>query len=54
MKYFYIKYVKIKDIEAYEKLGWRVKDATKPCHHCFYAKTMRYYGDIDPPPEPPN
>ena len=51
-KYFYVRYVQHQNIPSYEKLGWKVEDAKDPCHHCYYAKTMKYYGDLDPPPEP--
>jgi len=52
MKYFYIRYVHHNLISEYEKLGWKVKDQSTPCHHCYYGKPMKYYGDQDPPPEP--
>jgi len=52
MSTFFIKYVKIRDIPEYEKFGWKIVDGPEPCHHCYYAKIMRYYGELDPPPEP--
>jgi len=52
MTHFYTRYVRYKDIKAYEKLGWRVHDPKNPSHHCHYAKIMKYTGDQEPPPEP--
>lgn len=48
MSYFYLKPVIYEDIPAYEKLGWRVRDESKPSHHCFYAKIMKWEGEGEP------
>lgn len=48
MTYFYIKYVSHKDIPKYEKLGWKISDRQKPCHHCYYGKMMKWEGEGEP------
>lgn len=50
--YFWVQYVKIKDIPSFESVGWRVRDTKAPSHHCFYGKIMKWEGDSDEPKYP--